>query len=290
MSISVIIPTYRRAQDLLHTLKAVQACVPAPEEIIVHVDGGDAASADAVRSAFRDIRILSSDETLGPGGSRSRLMDAASNEIVVSLDDDSYPLDTDFFAAVAAAMERHPGAGVIAMNIVHDGEPLVERRQKARAVADFVGCGCVYRRSAFRDTAGYVPIQPAYGVEEVDLALQLVDAGWTIIHDDDLRVRHATSRSHQASAAITAAHISNIALLAFLRYPLRYWPLGLAQVANRIFWSLRNHRYAGIADGIGAIPGKIWRFRAVRRPVSPVTMRKLAGLRRGFNEVAAIGD
>jgi GT2 family glycosyltransferase len=289
MRVSVIIPTFERTEKILETLAHISTCNPVPDEVLVHIEFGDPHSGPVIASEFPHVRQFTSNVRLGPGGGRNRLMREVKNEIVVSLDDDSYPLDADFFPAAAAAIERHPEAGVIAMNIIHDDEPVIERKRAARPVADFVGCGCIYRRSAFRDTSGYVPVQPAYGVEEADLALQLLDAGWTIVHDDDLRVRHATSRSHQASAAITAAHISNVALLAYLRYPLRYWPLGLAHVANRIFWSLRNHRHAGIGAGIAAIPGKIWRFRALRRPVTPGTMRKVKRLRRGTSQFAANG-
>lgn len=264
--------------ELLYTLERVKSCSPPAREIIVHVDAGDHFSADAVRSAFSDVRVIQSADTLGPGGSRNRLMAIASSETIVSLDDDSFPLDPDFFDAVHVSMEDHPKAAVIAMNIIHDGEELTERRNEVREVAHFVGCGCAYRKSAFMDTLGYAPVQPAYGVEEADMALQLLDRGWSIVHDYNLRVRHATSRAHHASASITSAHISNIALLAFLRYPARYWPLGLAQVLNRVIWSIRNKRYSGIINGILTIPSKLWRFRRLRRAVRPSTMRKVKAL------------
>lgn len=251
-----------------------------PDEIIVHVDGGDTVSVDAVLAAFNDVRLLESVETLGPGGSRNRLLAAALGEIVISLDDDSFPVDRDFFEAVLKAADRHPTAGVIAMNIIHDNEPLIERSSRAHPVSDFVGCGCVYRRNAFLCTRGYVPVQPAYGVEEADLALQIIDAGWEIIQDHDLRVRHATTRSHQASATITAAHISNLALLAYLRYPISYLPLGFIQVVSRIIWSIRKKRVSGILTGLVAVPGKIWKFRSYRKPVGAATMRKVRHLRR----------
>jgi GT2 family glycosyltransferase len=280
LSISVVIPTYRRIPELLRTLNVLSECDAPPAEVIVHVDGGDQPSVTAVRHFSNGVRVIESHSNLGPGGSRNRLLREAKCDIVVSLDDDSFPIDSDFFPAVVSSVERHPTAGVIAMNIIHDGEPLIERSARAHPVSGFVGCGCVYRKDAFLSTAGYVPIQPAYGVEETDLALQIIDIGWEIIHDHDLRVRHATTRSHQASASITAAHISNLALLAFLRYPISYLPLSLFQVMSRIVWSIRNGRMTGIMSGLAAIPGKIWQFRSYRKPVSAATMLKVRCLRR----------
>lgn len=290
LGVSVIIPTFNRSKRLLDTLELVGSCSPPPDEIIVHVDGGDSHTAETVRSAFSQVRILESTKTLGPGGSRNRLLQAARNEIIVSLDDDSFPLDEDFFNAVSAAMEDHPKAGVIAMSIIHDDDELTERSKEARDVAHFVGCGCAYRRSAFLETIGYAPVQPAYGVEEADLALQLLDRGWSVIHDKNLRVRHATSRAHQESAGITAAHISNIALLAFLRYPVSHWPLGTAQVLNRALWSIGKRRFAGIVTGLLSIPRKLWRFRKLRVPVSPRTMRRSRTLARANFDIEGLSS
>lgn len=279
IDVSVVIPTFQRAEEVTRTLRKIADCDPRPKEIIVHVDGGDRGTANDIRTNFSAIKVLESDTTLGPGGSRNRLLNAAENEIVISLDDDSFPIDRDFFKAAAKSIGQHPDAGIIAMHIIHDDEPIIDRSLATRVVADFVGCGCVYRKSAFLETGGYVPVQPAYGVEEADLTLQLREAGWLIVFDENLRVRHATSRSHQATAMITAAHISNLALLAFLRYPARYWLLGFAQVANRLVWSLCNARYRGIGRGILSIPIKFWEFRSYRRPVSPSTIGQLAILR-----------
>lgn len=279
MSVSVVIPTFNRIESLVRTISAVKNCHPAPDEIIVHVDAGDNRSADAVLSVHSDIRVIKSSITLGPGGSRNRLLDAAQNEIVVSLDDDSFPIDDDFFAAVERSAAENSAAAVIAMNIIHDDEPMITRSRHSQEVVDFVGCGCMYRKSIFFETGGYVPIQPAYGMEEADLSLQLFDIGWSIVHDADLRVRHATTRAHQSSRAITSAHISNVALLVFLRYPVTYWGYGLIQMANRVIWSLRNRRYSGIVTGILVIPRKMWRFRRYRRPVRAATLRKIRKIR-----------
>lgn len=277
--VSIIIPTYRRTRELISTLHEIAKCSPAADEIIVHVDGGDLETADIIGQEFPLVRIIQSKCTLGPGGSRNLLLGAARNETVVSLDDDSFPIDSDFIAAAHASLSGNQEAAVIAMSIIHDNEPMIARSTLSQEVPDFVGCGCVYRKSAFLDTQGYVPIQPAYGVEEADLTLQLHDAGWKITQDSNLRVRHATTLEHHISAEITAAHISNIALLTYLRYPLRYWPYGLLQMMNRILWSIKQRRYAGIIASAPLALQKVLRFRKLRRPITPQSMRRVRRLR-----------
>lgn len=278
--VSVVIPTYLRTGRLLETLRSVAGCSPPPAEVIVHVEHGDETSAAAIAATFPTVRILTSPQTLGPGGARNRLLREAAYPIVVSLDDDSYPIDADFFTAACRAIAAHPRAGVVAMQIIHDDEDMLGRGPGDRLVGDFVGCGCAYRREAFLETRGYLPLRFAYGMEEADLALQLLDRNWQIVLVDDLRVRHATTRSHQANRAVTRAHIANTALLAFARYPWRFMALGIAQVLNRAVWSARHGRFAGLASGLLSIPGHIWRHRAARLPIRAETLRQSRSLQR----------
>ncbi|MBT6272735.1 MAG: glycosyltransferase family 2 protein [Chromatiales bacterium] len=280
-TVSVVIPTFERVDELVVTLDKIRSCQPAPAEIIVHVDGGDRVTARALRE-FRgaDLKVLHSQKRLGPGGGRNRAIAAALHEIVVSLDDDSFPLDGDFFARVTTLIDRFPMAAVVGATIYHRDEPLQASVDEVVLSADFVGCGCVYRRSAFLGTLGYQPLTMAYGTEEVDVALQLHDQEATILLSRALRVRHDTDRSHQASARVTAAHITNTALLAWLRYPVTSCWFGAVQVASRVLWPIKNGRVAGILTGLVAIPIVIWRHRHARHPIRQITLERFLRLRR----------
>lgn len=152
-----------------------------------------------------------------------------------------------------------------------------------RLVASFQNGGCLMRKSAFQDIQGFVPLRHAYGMEEADVALQLMDAGWQIIRCDELQFFHDSTLAHQASKEINAAHITNTALLAFLRYPARYWPLGVLQTLNRVRYAVLHQRYAGILRGLTAIPHACWTHRHHRQVVKASTLlqsRKLARLGR----------
>ncbi|MCL5776861.1 glycosyltransferase [Limibaculum sp. FT325] len=279
MAVSAIVPTYERPEALIQSLSVISSCRPPPDEILVLIDHGDAVTLPVLREKFPRVRVFDSERRLGPGGARNRLIAAANHEIVASFDDDSHPIDLDYFARAAEILAASPRAGVLAASIRHDDEALPPLRSAVRPSATFIGCGCVYRREAFLSTGGFIAIQPAYGVEETDLALQLADAGWEILRAELLRVRHATSRGHQVSAEITSAHISNTALLAFLRYPPIYWGLGALQVVKRVAWSLKMGRFAGVIPGLLRIPSHLWRYRHARAPVRTRTLKSLRKLR-----------
>jgi len=147
-------------------------------------------------------------------------------------------------------------------------------------VAVFVGCGCVYRKAAFLATSGYVPLPVAYGMEEVDLALQLGDRGIPIIECPGLVVIHDTTLAHHESARITAGAIQNQALLAWLRYPTASLPYGFIQWLNKIRDSLRRGRFAGALRGILGTPTHLWKYRSLRQPVSVGTLADWRELRK----------
>ncbi len=285
--VSVIIPTIHRKELLTETIGRILDCDPAPDEVLVHVDGGDSETAVAVRDQFGEVTVLESARRLGPGGGRSALVATARNKIVASFDDDSYPIDRGYFSRLVKAATAHPEAAVIAASIHHRGErpdPSLERRAE---VSDFIGCGCAFRKDAFARIGGFVPLPLAYGVEENDFALRVHAAGHRIIMDHSLRVFHDTTLAHQAHREITSASIRNLALLAYLRYPPSLWWLGLAQVTNRVFWLLRNRRYSGVIYGLTSIPAHLWRYRAWRATVPAHAVNSWTKARRA--EAAQVG-
>jgi hypothetical protein len=117
-------------------------------------------------------------------------------------------------------------------------------------------------------------------MEEVDLALQLINQGHLILHVPLLRVFHDTDLARHSDPEVTAASIANIALLAYLRYPLAYWWLGFAQIASRVFWLLKVGRTAGIMRGLTRIPRHLYAHRHYRAPIRFDAMRCARALRK----------
>jgi len=278
--VDAILTADARIPQTLATLANLMACEPPPSEILVHVDGNQAACADAVRRAFPAVRVLLSAQRIGPGGGRNALLAAATAPLVASFDDDSYPIDRDYFARVGEVMQRFPDAAIVCAGVYHHGETVAEATRQASWVADFVGCGCIYRTASLGCGMGYVPLAVAYGMEESDLALRLHDRGGRVLFTPWLRVFHDTDRARHADPVVTAASIGNLALLTFLRYPVTLWAIGLTQIVNRVQWLLRNGRQRGILRGLASIPVRLWIYRAYRRPVSRRHLRSYLALRR----------
>ena len=278
--ISAIVTAYERIEQTLATLRVIQSCVPAPDEVLVHVDANQVECEVAIRNAFPDVRVLRSIEQVGPGGGRNKLMSAAQFEFVASFDDDSYPIDSDYFARARNVFDRFPEASVICAAVYHIGESIGLDDRSAQWTADFRGGACIFRRSAFLEAEGYVPLPVAYGMEEVDLAIRLHSRGGRILTTPWLRVFHNTDLKRHEDPRVTAGSIANLALLAYLRYPVSLWGIGMGQCANRLLWLLRHGRRRGILTGLTMIPAHLRKNHRYRLPVSNSAVRSYLALRR----------
>lgn len=278
--ISAIVTTYERIDQTLATLRVIQSCVPTPDEILVHVDADQVKCEQAISKEFPDVRVLRSRDQVGPGGGRNKLMDAAQYDFVASFDDDSYPIDSDYFERARKLFERFPDASVICAALYHTGEPIGLDDRSAQWTADFSGGACIYRRNAFLEAGGYVPLPVAYGMEEVDLAIRLHSTGGKILSTRWLRVFHENDLKQHADPSVTAGSIANLALLAYLRYPVSLWVIGAGQCLNRLVWLLRHGRYRGIVKGFGMIPSHLRANQRYRLPLSSTVVRSYLTLRR----------
>ena len=280
MKISAIVTAYERIEQTLATLRVIRSCTPPPDEVLVHVDANRRDCEEAICKAFPDVRVLVSKDQVGPGGGRNKLVDAAKFDLVASFDDDSYPIDSDYFARAAKLFEQFPDAAVICAAIYQVGEAIGLDERSAEWTADFSGAACIYQRQAFLDAGGYVPLPVAYGMEEVDLAIRLHWRGARILTTRWLRVFHNTNLAHHADPRVTAGSIANLALLAYLRYPVTLWGIGIGQCANRLLWLLRHGRHRGILKGVTMIPAHLWSNHRYRLPVSAGAVRSYLALRR----------
>lgn len=285
--VAVVIPTYNRGTAVVTVLEKVLACDPQPEEIWVHIDQNDGVLEQDLKQRFPDVRILASTGRLGPGGGRHRCLMACGVPYAVSLDDDSWPVDADFFAAIEPLFAGHPGAAIFGASIWHRSELEIRRNRAVRKVASYVGCGHAIRVAAYREIRGYLARPTAYAIEEGDVGLQLFVRGWQVFAAGQLRVFHDTDRTHHDAAEVTASTITNLALLAFLHYPAVDLGRGVAQVANRVAYCLRRGRIRGVVSGLAGIAAACFRYRALRAPVHHDELMEYLRLRQSEGDLVA---
>ena len=270
--VTVGIPSYARGDCVFTPIERVLACNPPPAEIIVHVDASDGGLERRIHEKFPHVRILSSQYRIGPGGGRDRCLRAASHPYFASFDDDSWPVDPDYFARVVAHFEQMPSAACLGATIFHRNQPCPPLSDTLTLISSFTGCGEAMRVAPYLASQGYTDRATPYGIEELDVSIQFHAAGHHLVECGDLRVFHDTILSHHTKPEVTAGTIANAALLAWLRYPLVWWPFAILQYVNVIRFMIREQRFDGILSGIVQTPAVVWRYRHHRFPVPAQTL------------------
>lgn len=268
---TAIIPTSGRLTALEKTLGVLRWCNPPPVEILVHANGEEAAEVLKLCSNLEFVRTIYTPNCVGPGGARNKLLLEARTEWVASFDDDSYPIDKDFFSlAMDTVSSLSTNDAVVACAIFEKdapAAPTVPPPASLQRCLDFANGGCLWRRKAFLKTTGFVPLRDAWCMEEQDVGLQLYTKGRNVMFAPHLRVFHDSERLHHTERRIAAATLANVALLVFLRYPISLWPIGLAQIVRRIVWMASNGRKFGIIHGLWMIPSHCLQRLKLRTPL-----------------------
>lgn len=281
--ISVAVPACRRFAQLRVTLERLHACQPPPLEILVHLDGNNKELRGLVESDFPGVRLLHSKILMGPGGARTRMTQEARCSWVAHFDDDSFPLDIDYFARAWSLIVRLPETAVFCASIqpMESADP-----QGMWLQAVYPGCGHLMSRDWFLRTRGYLPIPIAYNLEEVDVGIQLHAMGGRCLQSGDLRVFHDHLSPVREDENTQVAMMINTVLFPLLRYPLLLLPQACGSILRRLFRLLLQQEWRVIGRSLSMFPAAIMRYLPLRVPVSTAVAWSWLLLRRNPKRVS----
>ncbi|MGY3473987.1 glycosyltransferase family 2 protein [Bradyrhizobium ottawaense] len=224
--ISILIPSYLRADDLRQTLRRTVAQSYSNKEIIVVDDGTpNSAIMDAV-TEFHDVVYLRTPQNLGLIGARNYGAAHCTGEFILNLDDDSWLEDDDGIELIIEFMRNHPETGVAALNIqlLNQGY-LWPVDSESKQIRTYKGCGNVYRRDAIIAAGDYITEFYRQG-EEVERSLRIMDAGFQIRTAPSVRVFHAQSPINRNRPRHMAFEAVNYLRRELVRAPLWLIPIG----------------------------------------------------------------
>ena len=108
-----MITTRNRILDLRRTCRALQQLNPPPLEVLITMDGCTAGVVEAVKGELPEARLFVNAIDRGSVASRDRMMREARGDLVLALDDDSYPEQLDCIARIAQLFEQRPQLAVL---------------------------------------------------------------------------------------------------------------------------------------------------------------------------------
>ena len=191
MRVSVMITTSNRLEELRRTLQMLGKLDPAPDEVLVTADGCTDGTAEFL-SAMPNVKFVVNQPARGSVASRDRMMREALGELVLALDDDSYPEQLDCIAQFVPLFEQRSNLAVLHFPQRTDEYPDTVAQMDfghEKLTRSFANSGAVLHRSTYLELAGFEP-RFYHMYEEPDYGLQCLAAGYDVVFSPIVTIRH----------------------------------------------------------------------------------------------------
>jgi GT2 family glycosyltransferase len=240
MTVSVMITTKDRLLELRRTALALQRLNPPPSDVLITMDGCTDDTVQAVQSELPQARLFVNEVALGSVASRDRMMREARGDLVLALDDDSYPEQLDCIARIVPFFQQRAQLAVLHFPQRTDeySETLTQRNFGFEHLTrSFANSGAVLRRSTYLQLAGF-ELRFFHMYEEPDYALQCVAAGYEVLFSPIVTIRHHYCGQARDEVRIHHRHARNEFWSTLIRCP---FPFAFAMLIWRV---LSQFRYA----------------------------------------------
>jgi GT2 family glycosyltransferase len=255
---------------------------PAPDEVLITADGCTDGTAEFV-SAMPNVKFIVNQPATGSVASRDRMIREAQGDLVLALDDDSYPEEADSIGRIIPFFKHEPKLAVLHFPQRTDEYPYTLARTnfgREGATRSFANSGAVLRRSMYLQLPGFEP-RFYHMYEEPDYALQCVAAGYHVLFSPTITIRHHYVSRARDEIRIHHRHARNEFWSTLMRCPLPFAP---GMIAWRVF---SQFRYACKRGWSWVVREPLWWFQALagiplclrrRRPVSWAGYRRWLAL------------
>jgi GT2 family glycosyltransferase len=187
-----MVPTHNRVRELRRTLAMVHGLSAAPMEVLVTADGCNDGTEEMIKREFPETRLRVNTEAVGSVAARDWMMRHANGDLVLALDDDSYPEQNDCIARFVPLFEKNPHLAVVHFPQRTDEYPDTLTQcdlGQPRLSGSFANSGAVIRRAHYLALEGFEP-RFFHMYEEPDFALQCVAAGYEVLFTPAVTIRH----------------------------------------------------------------------------------------------------
>lgn len=281
--VSVLILTWNRCSFVLKAIESVYNQSYHPIEVIIVDSASSDGTVEAINDRFPNIRIIKLYKNLGCPEGRNIGLANCTGEIIFSLDDDAW-LESTTIERCVKKFSSDPNIGVIACNVIDKGERVILRNSNTYYTYLFSGGAFTIKREVL-DKAGYFPSDFFRQAEESDLALRIIEAGYSIIFEPKAMVYHKQSNIKKNKKYFYYGCRNEIYTV------VRQCPLFLTPLA--LLWKVFIWNWVGIKKFslyytlLGSLEGiiKIPKLLLQRKPVSLGTIKKILLLRKNTSNI-----
>jgi GT2 family glycosyltransferase len=265
MTVSIMITTRNRAADLQRTMKVLRQLNPSLLEILITADGCTDNTVQVVKAEMEKaesgkIKLIINETSKGSVASRDRMMREAKGDLVLALDDDSYPEQPDCIRRIVPLFEQNPKLAIAHFPQRTDEYPETLTQTDfgpSRFTRSFANSGAAFRRSVYLQMPGFETMF-FHMYEEPDYALQCVAGGYEVLFTPLVTIRHHYSGATRSEMRNHHRHSRNELWSVLLRCP---FPQCLGLAAYRIF---SQFRYACKRGGFWVLREPVWWWQAIK--------------------------
>lgn len=257
--LSVVIPTYGRAETIARLLANLDRQTLAPErfEVIV-VDDGSPQPIELDPAAYRFSLTLLRQTNAGPGAARNRAVAAARAPLCLILNDDAVPapeLLAGHLAAHASAPPKTAILGTFQFTAAARKSPFTQVLAASGLLFDFPNlrhgrthvwtffwtCNLSLPTAVLREIGFDERFREAI-VEDVELGYRLAQQGWSVLHREDLTAEHDHVLTPDGYLARQARLGVNLARMSRIHNdPTVLWFPAGTSIGPRVFEAMQAH-------------------------------------------------
>ena len=232
--LSVVLLNWNRKEEIIKTLFDLSLQTYKDFEIVLIDQGSQDGSIEVIQEQFPWIRQIKLFKNLGVPGGRNMGALNARGDILVFLDNDA-SLECNALERIAQRFSKESNLGIIGFKILNantgvlDLSSWVYEKNRLKDANNefysytFCGCGNAIRKNVLED-AGYYWEDLFFGWEEMDLSIKVLAAGFKIVYDPSIVVKHRISNERRTS---NSKH-ECLRLINSLWVLWRYMPIGYA--------------------------------------------------------------
>lgn len=281
--VSVVIVTWNRCQYVLRAIESVITQSYRPIEVIVVDSASSDGTIEAINGKYPKVQTIRLHRNLGCPEGRNIALANCSGDIIFSLDDDACLAPSTLNLCVKR-FHRESDLGLIACQIMITRE-LYPSNLKQYYTHLFIGCAFAIKKEVL-DKTGYFPSDFFRQAEESDLALRIIDAGYSILYYPDAIVYHEKVHINRNEKLFIFYGCRNELYTVIRRYPLVIMPLA-------VLWKIVIWSWMGIKKLIphfilGACFDVLFRIPKLllqREPVSLNTIKKIIKLKKELKKL-----
>ncbi|RZJ66077.1 MAG: glycosyltransferase [Flavobacterium sp.] len=257
---AILICTKNRRDDLLETLATLRPHLSSSVTCVVIDDGSSDGTFESVRSKFPEVQLSRNPLSKGYLYCRNKMLNETEATYAISLDDDANFATPDAIRTIREHFKKNDRCGVIALRIFW-GLTLpddVSHNQPIEQVKSFVGCGHVWRMSAWKAIPDYPEWFLFYGEEDF-ASEELFMKHFSVDYLPEVLIQHRVDIEKRKTASDKALRLRRAIAagwyLYFLHLPLSKIPV---KFAYSIYLQLRDKLSKGDLSVLTAMVLAFW--------------------------------